>query len=465
MNRRLSIAVLSPLLVMWLTSSAAEEALTLAPETLFDAMKQGKPMTSFRLRYENIHQDGYQSAAPDAKKLETGEAFTLRSLIGWQTAPFKNFSFAAQLTDVHAFNNDFNDRRDNVPEPGKSIYPNVVDPGYTDINQVYVDWTGMQDTRLRLGRQQLNLDNVRFIGDIGFRQNMQVFDGISVLNKSVTDIEIFAAHFSKVRQITSKLRDGNIDIVNAKYKISPAESLIGYGYFVDVENLGQNGGNPAAIAAVAQGGNGLGDSQDIVKTATTDASSKTFGLRLEGVRTIAPNWKLLYTAEYAKQNDYRGGNPLIDAHYFKLGGGAAYGVWSARLDHEKLSSNGGKYAFQTPLGTNHLFQGWADVFLTTPRQGMEDTFISLAGSIAKARLLAEYHVFKSDEKYQSLNGKFGDKYGTELDLSVSYSFSKELLGKAEYARFHESDIYGTPLQNAARKGDKEIVWITGMYSF
>lgn len=471
MNRRSSFALFSALLAIWSAPVYSEEVATAAPETLLDAIKQGKPMTSFRLRYENLNQEAYQSTVPNAKKLDTGEAFTLRSLIGWQTAPFKDLSFAAQLTDVHEFNNDFNDRRNNAAEPGKSAYPNIVDPGYTDVNQLYVDWTGIQDTKLRLGRQQLNLDNVRFIGDIGFRQNMQVFDGISVLNKSIADVEIFAAHFSKVRQITTKLRDGNIDIVNAKYKISPTESLIGYGYFVDVENLGQNGGNPAAIATAAQGGNGLGGSSDAAVSATninptqTDASSKTFGVRLDGAHKVNDDWRVLYTAEYAKQNDYRSGNPLIDAHYFKLGGGAAYGVWSVRLDHEKLSSNDGKYAFQTPLGTNHLFQGWADVFLTTPRQGMEDTFISIAGNIAKAKLQAEYHVFKSDEKYQSLNGRLADKYGTELDLSVSYSFSKELLGKVEYARFNESDVYGTTLQNAARKGDKEIIWVTGMVTF
>jgi len=471
MNRRSNFALFSALLVMWAAPVYSEEVTTAAPETLLDAIKQGKPMTNFRLRYENLNQEAYQSTTPNANKLDTGEAFTLRSLIGWQTAPFKDLSFAAQLTDVHEFNNDFNDRRNNVAEPGKSVYPNIVDPGYTDINQLYIDWTGIQDTKLRLGRQQLNLDNVRFIGDIGFRQNMQVFDGISVLNKSIVDVEIFAAHFSKVRQITTKLRDGNIDIVNAKYKISPTESLIGYGYFVDVENLGQNGGNPAAIATAAQGGNGLGGSSDAPVSATninptqTDASSKTFGVRLDGAHKVNDDWKVLYTAEYAKQNDYRSGNPLIDAHYFKLGGGVAYGVWSVRLDHEKLSSNDGKYAFQTPLGTNHLFQGWADVFLTTPRQGMEDTFISIAGNIAKTKLQAEYHVFKSDEKYQSLNGRLADKYGTELDLSVSYSFSKELLGKVEYARFNESAVYGTTLQNAARKGDKEIIWVTGMVTF
>ena len=470
MNRQISIYVLSALLTIWCVPVLAEDT-TVTPDTLLDAIKVGKPMTSFRLRYENLNQDGYQSTAANAKKLETGEAFTLRSLIGWQTAPFHNFSFAAQLTDVHAFNDNFNDRRDNAPEPGKSAYPNIVDPGYTDINQLYVDWTGIKDTKLRLGRQQLNLDNVRFIGDIGFRQNMQVFDGVSVLNKSISDVEIFAAHFSKVRQITTKLRDGNIDIINAKYKISPTESLTGYGYLVDMENLGQNGGNPAAISTAAQGGNGLGGSSDIPASATninptqTDASSKTFGLRLDGAHQVNDDCKLLYTAEYAKQSDYRGGSPLIDAHYFRLGGGAAYGAWSVRLDHEKLSSNDGKYGFQTPLGTNHLFQGWADVFLVTPRQGMEDTFVTFAGNIAKAKLNAEFHVFKSDEKYQSLNGKLGDRYGTELDLGVSYPFSNALLGKVEYARFNEGDVYGTSLQNAARKGDKEIIWLTGIYTF
>ncbi|MEO8417422.1 MAG: hypothetical protein ABI475_01700 [Methylophilaceae bacterium] len=44
------------------------------------------------------------------------------------------------------------------------------------------------------------MDNVRFIGDIGFKQVMQVFDGVSVLNKSIPDTEVFLAHFEKVRQ-------------------------------------------------------------------------------------------------------------------------------------------------------------------------------------------------------------------------------------------------------------------------
>ena len=444
--------------------------------TLLDSIMQGKPMTSFRLRYENVDQDGFQQkinntgAITPNKKLESADAFTLRSLIGWQTAPFHNFSFAAQITDVHAFTDNYNDRRHNLTDPGNNNYANIVDPTYTDINQLFVDWTGIKNTRLRLGRQQLNLDNVRFIGDIGFRQNMQVFDGVSVLNKSIPDTEIFAAHFDKVRQINTELRSGNIDIVNVKYRISPSEALVGYGYFIDVANLSQNNGDPTKPSFAAQGGNGLGASQDFKRTATTDASSKTFGVRLDGIRKIDDNWKVLYTAEYAKQDDYAGGSSLIDAHYFKLGGGAMYSVWSLRIDHEVLSSNNGKYAFQTPLGTNHLFQGWADQFLATPRQGIEDTFITFAGSIEKAKLLAEYHVFKSDEKFETLGStpvkrKFGDKYGTEFDASIAYPFTDKILGKLEYAKFNEEDVYGPTLQGAARKGDKEVFWATAMYTF
>ena len=434
--------------------SHAEEAL--APANWLEAIQQGKAMTNFRLRYEHVDQEPLANNA---------NAFTLRSLIGWQTAPLHNISLAAQLTDVHEFNHDFNDRRDNLSEAGRATYPNVVDPSYTDINQLYVDWTGIANTRLRLGRQQLNLDNVRFIGDIGFRQNMQVFDGVSLLNKSLPDTELFAAHFDRVRQIITALRRGNVDMLNAKYRLAPNTSLVAYGYLIDVANLSQNNGSATASPTAAQAGNGLGGSQDLTPSATTDASSKTMGVRIDGSAKVSSDWKVLYTAEYAKQDDYRGVSALIDAHYYKLGGGVGYGNWSLRFDHETLSSNGGRYAFQTPLGTNHLFQGWADVFLITPPQGIKDSFVSVAGNIEKVKLYAEYHVLKSDEQFDSLLSVLGDKYGHEFDASISYPVSSKLNAKLEYAKFTESDVYGTSLTAAVRKGDKEIVWLTALYSF
>lgn len=448
------------------TLAQAEE--TAAPDyTLLDAIKEGKNMTNFRLRYESVDQNAYQPAPNANEKLDRAEAWTLRSLVGWQTAPFHNFSFAGQLINVTKFQDDFNDRDHNVPQPGHSNFPVVADPDYTGVNQLYVDWTGIRNTKIRAGRQQVNLDNVRFIGDIGFRQVMQVFDGVSVLNKSIPDTEVYLAHFGKVRQINTMLRDTNIEIANAKYRISPSESLVGYGYFLDAPNLAQNGGSPTANPLLAGAGNGLGASSDTpsTSTATTNASNRTLGLRLDGVHKIDDNWKGLYTAEYAKQDNYKGGSDLIDAHYYKFGGGAMYSNWSLRIDQELLSSNGGRYGFQTPLGTNHLFQGWADLFLITPRQGIRDTYITAAGSIEKAKLMAEYHDFRSDENFTTIGGKSADHYGTELDFSVAYPVTDKFNAKLEYAKFNEDDVYGTSIKAATRKPDTEKVWVTMMYTF
>ena len=201
LNMSLAFATLSGLAYAEEPTEAVEDY------TLLDAIKEGKSLSSVRPRYERVEQEGFQSAALTAPKFKDAYAFTTRTLIGWQTAPFKNFSFGVQLTDVHEFNDDFNDRRNNLPEHqiGSTVnsslfkrqFPNIVDLGYTDINQLFVDWTGIKNTKLRLGRQVVNLDNVRFVGDIAFRQNTQVFDGISVINKTTPLITLKLSRFLK----------------------------------------------------------------------------------------------------------------------------------------------------------------------------------------------------------------------------------------------------------------------------
>jgi hypothetical protein len=419
----------------------AEEAPAAPAEyTFLDSVKAGKPLTNFRLRYENVDQDG---------KAEEADAFTLRSLIGWQTAPWHNFSIAAQVINVGVFNDDYDNFDKAVIEPGKSAYPRVVDPDDTDINQLFVEWTGIRNTKLRLGRQSVKLDNVRFIGNIEFRQVMQVFDGVALENKNLLpNTSIYLAHFDRVKQITTKYQDANVEIANVKYSISPSEALVGYGYLIDW--------------------NGSPRTNNVGQPNPDTTSSKTFGARLDGTRVINPDWKVLYTAEYAKQDDYKDGNDNIDSHYLRLGGGAQYGTWYARIDHEILSSNDGLSAFQTPLGTNHLFQGWVDQFLVTPNQGIKDTFFSFGGKVFGVALSSEYHIFKSDEDFRTIGNSAtnftGDKYGTEIDVAAAYTYQK-WMGKVEYGRFREDDELGATLTAGTRKRDTEKLWLTVMYTF
>ena len=407
-----------------------------------EAISLGKPMTSFRLRYEHVDQDGLTEA----------NGLTLRSLIGWQTSPLHDVSLAAQLINVTQLQDNFND---GVPyhgpiyaysnQPGKTAYAKIVDPDYTDVNQLYLDINAIDKTRIRLGRQQVNLDNVRFIGDIGFRQLMQVFDGVSMLNKSATDTEIYLAHFESVRQINTALRtDGALEIANIKYRFSPTESVTAYGYFSSFDNLGY-------------GKAWFGTGND-----NSDQSNQVLGLRLDGAHKLNEDWKLLYTAEYAKQQDYSGGDSRIDAHYYKLGAGAGYGNFSLRADQELLSSNNSKYAFQTPFGTNHLFQGWVDKFLSTPKEGVQDTFITATYKFSDFAFFVDYHWLNSDKNFKQIGGGNGDQYGTEWNAAATYNYSKNILTKVEYGKYSERDQY---IATASRIRDTEKIWLTVMYSF
>lgn len=387
-----------------------------------EAITQGKSISSFRLRYEYVDQAG---------KDETADAWTLRSLIGWQTRPFHDFSVTAQLIGVSPLNHQYNDLENGVPDPGRLDYPVVADPEDYDVNQFFLEWSGLPSTKIRLGRQAVFLDNWRFVGDVRFRQVMQVMDGIALENRSLPDTEIYVAHFERIKQITTKRQDVNVELVNVKYRFTPTESLTGYGYLVD-----WNGSDLEAN------------------------SSKTFGLRLDGARAVHDDWKLLYTAEFARQDDYKRGHRDIGNDYYRFGAGFGRGDWFLRVDQEKLSGNRDGRAFQTPLGTNHLFQGWADVFLTTPAEGIEDSMLIAGGKVRGVTLKAEYHWIDADRSFAEMGSGRGDRYGEELDLSAGYSFGKQWNGLVEYANFRETDEYA-----AARKRNIEKLWLTLMYSF
>lgn len=116
---------------------------------------------------------------------------------------------------------------------GKTRYPVIADPDNTDINQVYLDYAGLPDTNVRAGRQSIKLDNVRFIGNVEFRQVMQVFNGVTVENKSLPDTRLYAGYLGRVKTVNTKQHDTDTVLLNARYTLTPADALVGYGYFQD----------------------------------------------------------------------------------------------------------------------------------------------------------------------------------------------------------------------------------------
>jgi len=409
--RILIILLLAAVSVMCVPAGYAEDS-----TSFIGAVSSGKPILNLRPRYEFVDQ---------ANLAEDAEALTMRTLLGWQTGSWHGLSAKAELINVSRGINDYNDTLN-----GKTQYPVIADPDDNDINQLYLDYTGLDNTLIRGGRQAINLDNVRFVGDVGFRQVMQVFDAAIVENKSLPNTNLYVGYLGRVKTVTTRDFDTDTILLNARYAFTADDMLVGYGYFQDQSN---------AIGAAGFSG-----------PAPADTSNQIIGIRGNGAHPMGDNWKLLYTAEFASQTDYAGGDPRIDATYLHLGAGAQWSGYMLRLDYEQLGSNDGQFAFQTPLGTNHLFQGWADQFLTTPRQGIQDTYVTGSAKIAKATLQGAYHLFDAD------NG--GLDFGDELDLGLTYPLMKKLVGKIEYANYQAGDA-------ASGKVDVTKFWLTLIFNY
>jgi len=160
-------------------------------------------------------------------------------------------------------------------------------------------------------------------------------------------------------------------------------------------------------------------------------SSATYGVRFAGEEPIGKT-KLAYVASYAKQSEY-GENPLTFDNKYYLGElTLIYRAFSAGVGIEVLGGDGVK-GFTTPLATLHKFQGWADKFLTTPPNGIDDRYASLGLAFKKVGFLdtlgfaAIYHDYQSDR--QSLD------YGTEIDLQLQAKWRRftALLKYADYS--------------------------------
>lgn len=415
-KRKLISLVLLSMMPTLATSAEVPEATSFS-----DAITGGKFTGVMRFRWENVNQDN---------ALDDANAYTLRTLLGYETKPFHGFSLNTQVYGLSPFNDDYNDAKKADPITSRRTYSVIADPEDYDFHQVYLQWANATN-KVKFGRQNMFLDNWRYIGDVRFRQNWAVFNGLSYVNTSLPKTTITLAHFEQLKQVTTKIQDGNFEIANIQYAITPTTKLTGYGYFNDWDG-----------------------------TALKPSSNKTFGLRLDGKSKINEQWKALYTAEYAKQSDYKDGSKDIDNNYYRLGGGVGYKSWFVRIDQEKLSGNSDGRAFQTQLGTNHLFQGWSDLFLATPGSGIKDTMIIAGGKFMGAKLKAEYHFIDSDRKFNTIGGGTGNKFGKELDLGVYYPFTKKVIGSIEYAKFTEDDKVAT-----GRKPTTQKIWITGIYKF
>lgn len=358
------------------------------PASIPEAFAQGKVSLNARLRYEQAAQTGLRDA----------EAFTLRTRLGYTTAQFHGWKGMVEAENIIAADGDsYSQAGLNAGGAGRTV---IADPTATEINQAWIAWQE-GNTTATLGRQRLVLDNARFIGDVGWRQNQQTFDAFALQDKTLDDTTLTYAYLDQVNRVFSDRHAqgrwrSDSHLFHVSYAGYPAGTITAYAYLLDFDNSAVN-------------------------------SCATYGLSFAGTRPVRQGIKFAYRAEAATQSDFRSSALDYQTSYFDLEAGLAAKSGSLTAGYEVLGSDR-NVGFKTPLATLHAFNGWADLFLATPAAGLRDTFIKATATIpGDVALVGFYHWYESDRGRTDL--------GTEFNAQVSHKFGKFVTALVKYADF------------------------------
>jgi hypothetical protein len=415
-----------------------------------DALAKSKVSGNFRLRYEDVD--------VDSTTVKDASALTLRSRLGVETAPLAGFTGVLEFSNTTVLGDD-----DYAPE--SAGYAAIVDPSMTVVDRAYLRYRGVDKLDLGLGRQRIVLDNHRFIGNVGWRQNEQTFDAFTANYTGVANWTFMYAYIDGVNGIADAGTVGgtayNFDIdssdnlFNISYAGFKAGKITAYYYLLD------NSEPDAALRNIAPHVNALNPSLRY-------QSNDTYGIRFDGSWVLASSpVRLLYTAEYARQEytsptdvEFEPDYSLID---IGAGYAASFGVLSLRVAQESLGSDTvgtAQQGFQTPYATKHAFNGWTDMFLNTPATGLDDQYVTAAADLASygVKLAVVYHRYEQSDAPVAGGGT--NDFGSEWNVQALKQFGPNYTLGIKYGKYEaDEDVV------AATNIDTTKFWIWGELNF
>src|SRR5690606_19279018 len=129
---------------------------------------------------------------------------------------------------------------------GKTAYPLVADPKANELNRLQLTNTSLPNTTITLGRQRILLDDQRFVGNVGWRQNEQTFDALRVVTKPMPKLTLDFSYVNEVRRVFGRdsvghlpTIGGEIVMANAGYQFN-AGKLSAFSYLLDLDNSAAN---------------------------------------------------------------------------------------------------------------------------------------------------------------------------------------------------------------------------------
>jgi len=394
-----------------LSATAVASVFVLAgPSTVFgadsltEALTTGTPTLDMRIRYETVDQDN---------ALEDADSLTVRTRVGYKTETLNGFSAVISLEDVrHALGME--DYSLGATGFKAGTYSAIADPETTELDEGYLQYKSGGFTG-KFGAQVITLDNHRYVGHVGWRQDRQTFDA-AALKYAMDNWTMAYYYIDQRRRIFAEVADvdSKDHLINVSGMAGPGKLTV-YSYMLEVDN----------------------------STTTLD----TYGLRYAG-KVKGDGASYPFAVEVATQTEDTAGTEL-DAGYFLLEGGIKTGGYWAKIGYESLGSDEGLFGFSTPLATLHKFNGLADQFLVTPDVGLNDFYISFGTKVMSSKLAITYHSFEADESTATV-----DDLGSEIDVVLTKKYGKHYVAGLKFASYSAGDAAAGKVDT-----DKLDLWV------
>ena len=374
-----------------------------------------KPILEARARYETVDQGGLEADALTVRLRAGAEA-----RLGPLSLLAEGEGTVAAIDDYNAFAFPLANESQRRPQ-----FAVVADPQNVELNRLQLQYKLPRGT-VTLGRQRINLDDQRWVGSIGWRQNEQTFDalrGEARLGPVALDLTYAISQRTIFGEDAGPRTafDGDFVFAGLSSKLGPVQGKL-FAYLLDYD-------------------------EDFLLA----NSSQTFGGILSGSLPLGTKTRLSLRASYARQSDY-GRNPFdYAADYWAFEGGTTLAGFTIAAGWEQLGSDRGR-AVQTPMATLHKFNGWADLFLTTPAAGLEDAYVSIGRKFDGLKALPGLNASLAFHRFDSAAGNI--EYGSEWDASIGFRIRRVAI----LAKYADYDARGFGI-------DTRKLWLQAEWAF
>jgi hypothetical protein len=359
---------------------------------LWDLIQQGKISAAARYRFEMCDRDG----APF-----TGAAYapTLRLALGYETPSFHGLSVFAEGAAV-LVTGPADYSIPTLPSQNRPDRPAILEPRGVDLNQAYLKWRRGAERRsvaLTAGRQELMLNDGRFVSTSFWRQDHETYDAAKLNAELPGDFAFTYAFINRYyRVVGHDAIDGkppmHTHLLDLAWKKRGRVKVSVYGLLLDYRS-------PAQYTL----------------------STETWGVRATGPYQLNPEWSVLYTAEFANQRNF-GDNPnRVDVNYHLYELGPAWRGIGLKAGYAFLGGRSATDIMTTPLAQPS--NGWTDLFSTVPSvgasHGLEARYLSTSGPLRRPggpTYTLTYYDYHSDSHRIY--------YGSEFDLALAYKIKR-----------------------------------------